>query len=75
MSTTAKLSVDSDGKDINAILYRSMIASLFYLTANHPDIAYSVGARTRYQSKPKESHVRVVKRILKYGNGTVDYGI
>ena len=75
MSTTVKLSLDSDGKDFNDTLYRSMIGSLLYLTASRPDIAYSVGVCARYQSKPKESHVRAVKRILKYINGTVDYGI
>ena len=61
MSTTAKLGLDSDRNDINETLYRSMISSLLYLTASRPDIAYCVGVRTRCQSKPKESHVRVVK--------------
>ncbi|XXG47972.1 hypothetical protein AAC387_Pa02g2528 [Persea americana] len=53
-----------------------MICSLLYLTASRPDITYSVGVCARYQSKPKESHVRAVKQILKYiSTGTVDYGI
>ena len=34
-----------------------------------------MGVCARYQSKPKESHVSAVKRILKYVGGTVDYGI
>ena len=75
MSTTVKLSLDSAGKDYNETLYRSMIGSLLYLTASRPDISFSVGVCTRYQSKPKESHVSAVKRILKYVGGTVDYGI
>ena len=57
MGTTVKLSLDSDGNDINETLYRSMIGSLLYLTASRPDIAYSVGVCARYQSRPKESHV------------------
>lgn len=46
-----------------------------YFTASHSNIAYSVGVCARYQSKPKESHVNVVKRIMKYGSGTLEYGI
>ena len=75
MSMTVKLSLDSDGKDTNETLYRSMIGGLLYLTDSRPDIAYSVGACARYQSKLKESHVLAVKRILKYISGIVDYGI
>ena len=75
MSTTAKLGLDSGGKDINETLYRSMIDSLLYLTASCPDIVYNVGICARCQSKPKESHVRTIKRILKYISGTIDYGI
>ncbi|KAI3470733.1 hypothetical protein Pfo_027396 [Paulownia fortunei] len=29
----------------------------------------------RYQSDPKESHLKAVKRIMRYVNGTSDYGI
>ena len=75
MSTTTKVSVDSAGKDVNNTLYRSMIGSLLYLTTSRPDIAYSVGVCARYQSSPKESHIRSVKRIFKYISGIVDYGI
>ena len=49
--------------------------SLLYLTASHSDISFSVGVCAQYQSKPKESHVSAVKRILKYISGAVDYRI
>ncbi|XXG68728.1 hypothetical protein AAC387_Pa06g1749 [Persea americana] len=75
MSTTVKLSLDSAGKEYNETLYRSMIGSLLYLTASRPDISFSVGVCARYPSKPNESHVSAVKRILKYIGGTIDYGI
>ena len=52
-----------------------MIGSLLYLTASRLDIAFSVGVCARYQANSKESHVGVVKRIIKYVNGTADYGI
>ncbi|XP_050875269.1 secreted RxLR effector protein 161-like [Lathyrus oleraceus] len=53
----------------------SMIGSLLYLTASRPDITFSVGVCVRYLSEPKISHITQVKRILKYINGTSDYGI
>ena len=75
MSTTVKLILESAGKDFNETLYRSMIESLLHLTASCPDISFSVDVCARYQSKPKESHVSAVKRILKSVGGIVDYGI
>lgn len=75
MSTTIKLSIDLAGKDVDETLYRSMIGSLLYLTASRPDIAYNVGVCARYQSKPKESHITVVNRIMKYVSVTAEYSI
>ena len=51
-----------------------MIGSLLYLTASRLDIAFNVGVCDRFQSNPKESHLNVVKRIIKYDSGTCDFG-
>ncbi|XP_065623228.1 secreted RxLR effector protein 161-like [Quercus suber] len=75
MSSSAKLSKDASGVDIDPTLYRSMIGSLLYLTASRPDIAFSVGVCARFQAAPKESHLTAVKQIIRYVNGTSDYGI
>ena len=34
-----------------------------------------MGVCTRFQANPKESHLTAVKRILRYVNGTVNFGI
>lgn len=73
--THLKLSKDEAGTSVDQSLYRSMIGSLLYLTASRPDITYAVGVCARYQANPKISHLNQVKRILKYVNGTSDYGI
>ncbi|XP_060966410.1 uncharacterized mitochondrial protein AtMg00810-like [Cannabis sativa] len=75
MSTTLKLSKDEQGVRVDQTLYRSMIGSLLYLTASRPDICYSVGVCARYQANPMESHLSAVKRIIRYVNSTIDFGI
>jgi hypothetical protein len=55
--------------------YRSMIGSLLYLTTSRPDITLAVRNRARHQANPKLSHLIQVKRILRYINGTSDYGL
>ena len=75
MGTNEKLSKDENGVLVDLTLYRSMIGNLLYLTASRPDIAFSVGVCARYQANSKKSHVGAVKWIIRYVNGTADYGI
>jgi hypothetical protein len=75
MSTSVKISSDLAGKPVDPILYKSMIGSLPYLTASGPDIAFSVGVCAHFQADPKESHLTTVKRIIRYVNDTLLYGI
>jgi len=75
MSTSVKISSDLVGKPVDPSLYRCMIGSLLYLTANRPDIAFNVGVCTHFQANPKESHLTAVKRIIRYVNDTLLYGI
>ena len=72
IGTTTKLDKDEPGSPVNDTRYRGMIGSLLYLTANRPDIVFSVGLCARFQSCPKESHLKVVKRILRYLKGTMN---
>ena len=75
MSSSTKLNVDSSGVEVSPTLYRSIIGNLLYLMASRSDIAFSVGVCARYQAALKESHLIVVKRIIRYVNGTPDYGL
>ena len=47
-----------------------MIDSLLYLTTTRPVIMFSVGLCARFQSNPKQSHLKAVKRIFRYLKGT-----
>ena len=75
MNPNVKLTVDLLGKSVDPSLYRSMIGSLLYLTASRPDISYSVGVCSRYQSNPKESHMTALKRIIKYVKTIAEFGV
>ena len=69
MSSSAKLSCDAAGVEVDPTLYRSMIGTLLYLIASRPDIAFSVGVCARFQVAPKESHLTASKQIICYING------
>jgi len=56
-------------------MFRGMICYLLYLTTSRPDIMQYVCVCAHFQANPKESHLTVVKRILKYLKGTAYFGL
>ena len=75
MSLNVKLTVDFLGKSVDSSLYKSMIGSLLYLTASKPDISYSMRVCAKYQANPKESHMIVLKRIIKHVKSTTNFSV
>jgi len=75
MSTNCYLSVDEAGTTVDQTKYRGLIGSLLYLTASIPDIMFVVFLCARFQSSPKESHLKATKRILKHLKGTTFVGL
>ncbi|XP_073056985.1 secreted RxLR effector protein 161-like [Primulina eburnea] len=75
MGSTEKLSKDDVAAGVDNTQYRSIIGSLLYLSASRPDIMFSVCLYARYQADPKVTHLKAVKRILRYISGTVDLGL
>ncbi|KAK2418108.1 hypothetical protein QL285_040337 [Trifolium repens] len=73
----SSLSVDKDesGYEVEVTKYKGMIGSLLYLTASRSDIMFSVCMCAGYQACPKESHLKLVKRIMRYLNETSTYGL
>ncbi|XP_058752848.1 uncharacterized mitochondrial protein AtMg00810-like [Vicia villosa] len=72
--TNENLDKYENGKDVDVKRYRSIIGSFLYLTASRPDIMFSECMCVQYQSASKESHLKVVKCILRYLHGTYKYG-
>lgn len=52
-----------------------MVSSLLYLTTSRPDIIIRVCLCARFQACPKETHLTVVKRIMKYLTETSNFGL
>ena len=52
-----------------------MIGSVLYVIASQPDVMQAVGQVATFQVAPEESHIIVVKIILRYLNSTTKYGL
>ena len=68
-----KLSVTCTTPVVNATLYRQLLGKLLYLTHICPDLSFVLVARFMHQ--PHESHWKAAKRILRYIQGTIQFGI
>ncbi|GKD47317.1 hypothetical protein Tco_1271962 [Tanacetum coccineum] len=76
MVEKSKLDEDPQGKAVDPTHYHGMFSTLMYLTASRPDLIFVVCMCARYQAKPTEKHLHVVKRIFKYlRGGTINRGL
>ncbi|XP_072148493.1 secreted RxLR effector protein 161-like [Setaria viridis] len=75
MALNGHLDLNEEGKSVDQNIYRSMIGSLLYLCASRPDIMLSVCMCARFEANPKECHLMVVKRILRYLVYTPNLGL
>jgi hypothetical protein len=75
MEERLKLSRDSMAKEVDSTHYRRVVGSLRYLVHTRPDLAFAVGYVSRFMQRPMTEHQQAVKRILRYVEGTVDYGL
>ena len=56
-------------------LYSSLAGGLQYLTFTRPDISYAVQQICLYMHDPREPHFAALKRIMRYVQGTLDFGL
>jgi hypothetical protein len=66
MGTNGHLDLDLGGTSVDQKIYHSIIGSLLYLCASRLDIMLNVCMCARFQATPKDCHLRVVKRIMRY---------
>jgi hypothetical protein len=75
MEERLKLSRDSTAKEVDATQYWRIMGSIRYLIHTRPDLAFAVGYVSRFMQRPTTEHQQAVKRILRYVEGTTDYGL
>nr|GEV89136.1 hypothetical protein [Tanacetum cinerariifolium] len=69
------LDADLSGIPVDQTKYQSMVGALMYLTASRPYIVHATCYCARYQAKPTEKHLTVVKRIFRYLKNTNNMGL
>ena len=75
MTTMTKLNKDEQCKYVDIKIYRGMNESLLYLKASMLDIIFSICMCARFHSCPMDSHLIMVKHIIRYLKDTINMGL
>lgn len=75
VDTRAKLSATDGAPFEDASQYRGLAGALQYLALTRPDIAYVVQQVCLFMHDPRELHLALIKRILRYVKGTLSTGL
>jgi hypothetical protein len=75
VDTHAKLSATDGAPVADATQYRSLAGALQYLMLTRPDLAYAVQQVCLFMHDPREPHLAMLKRVLRYVKGTLSTGL
>lgn len=70
-----KLSRFDNAEKVDSTMFRRLVGRLQFLTCIKPDILYGVGVISRYMEAPTMTHMKAAKRILRYVEETLNYGL
>ncbi|XP_048446057.1 uncharacterized mitochondrial protein AtMg00810-like [Pyrus x bretschneideri] len=74
--TDCKLRLNADGETMHDVSYcQWLVGKLIYLTITCPNITYAVSLANQFMHSPTVNHLHIVKRILRYLNGSIGQGI
>lgn len=65
----------NEGARTNVTRFKQLIGSLMYMTITRPDMQFAVNLISRFSAEPTEIHFAAAKRVLRYLQGTLDFGI
>ena len=61
-------------EDMSRVPYASAVSSLMYvMVCTRLDIAHVVGVLSKYMSKIRKEHGKIIKRVFKYLHDTIGY--
>lgn len=69
-----KLKID-EGERVDATLFKQIVGSLMYITNTRHDLQIVVSLISRFMANPMKEHYDVAKRVMRYIQGTLDFGI
>ena len=75
MGTNGNLDSDASSNMVDQKLYRSIIGILLYVIASRPNVMFSVCMCARFQASPRESHLKAIRRMLRYLKHTQNVGL
>ncbi|KAJ9558206.1 hypothetical protein OSB04_012820 [Centaurea solstitialis] len=75
MEPNLQLDQCDDSPRIEASQYRRLVGRLLYLQATRPDITYAVNVLSQFVSDPRQRHMEVATRVLRYLKATPGQGI
>jgi hypothetical protein len=75
VDTSPKLAAEAGRPVADPSAYRSLAGALQYLTFTRPDIAYAVQQICLHMHDPRDQHLALVKRVLRYIKGTLRHGL
>lgn len=64
-----------EGEPVNETMFKQLVGCLMYITTTIPYIQFVVSFISRFMAKPTETHMATAKRVMRYIQGTLDYGI
>jgi hypothetical protein len=73
MEERLRLSRDSTASEVDSTEYRRLVGNLRYLLHTRLGLAFVVEFASHFMERPTKEHMKAVKCILCYNNGTLDY--
>lgn len=75
MQLSEKSNHSRGGERVDPASFKQLVRSLKYLTATRPDLNYFVNLVSRYMEHLNEQHKLAAKKILRYVQGNIGFGI
>lgn len=72
MSTSANMKAYMNSKPADAQIFKSICGSLIYACNTRFDICFAVSCMSKFAIAPQETHMTVLKNIMRYLKGTLD---